>query len=194
MAGDTCPDYHPTVIHHSPVKPLVIADLDLSCASSAHHALRKYRWKSPLCRRRSGVEPAVSTVLAEVLSQPTAWGDFEDWWVLPDFKARWKPALWLEPFPIAGGTPDSRRHRSSHIFGNSHNLDSNQNQPHHQTLRVAVDKKPATHQNKVNHQLNFAAMLCTKSILLFSYAPCPPSRYWLQGQHRPLPSFLRPSG
>ncbi len=48
------------------------------------------------------MEPAVSTVLAEVLSQPTAWGDLGDWRGLPGFKANWKPVLWLEVSPIAG--------------------------------------------------------------------------------------------
>ncbi len=49
------------------------------------------------------MEPAVSTVLAEVLSQPTAWDDLEDWRVVPGFKANRKTA------PQAGGVPHSRR-------------------------------------------------------------------------------------
>ncbi|TGD19623.1 hypothetical protein EGT51_03720 [Levilactobacillus suantsaiihabitans] len=49
------------------------------------------------------MEPAVSTVLAEVLSQPTAWGDLGDWWVVPGFQANRKPV------PQAGGVPHSRR-------------------------------------------------------------------------------------
>ncbi|AYM02706.1 hypothetical protein D8911_06730 [Levilactobacillus brevis] len=56
------------------------------------------------------MQPAVSTVLAEVLSQPTAWGDLGDWWVMPGFQANRKPAPGLEVSPIAGGTPGSRRH------------------------------------------------------------------------------------
>ncbi|TGD19975.1 hypothetical protein EGT51_01935 [Levilactobacillus suantsaiihabitans] len=56
------------------------------------------------------MEPAVSTVLAEVASRPTAWGDFGDWRLVPGFKANRKPVLWLEVSPIAGGTPGSRRH------------------------------------------------------------------------------------
>ncbi|AYM02985.1 hypothetical protein D8911_08265 [Levilactobacillus brevis] len=55
------------------------------------------------------MEPAVSTVLAGVLCQVTAWGDFEDWRIVPGFKANRKPAFGLEVFPIAGGTPGSRR-------------------------------------------------------------------------------------
>ncbi|TGD19968.1 hypothetical protein EGT51_01900 [Levilactobacillus suantsaiihabitans] len=50
------------------------------------------------------MEPAVSTVLAEVVSRPTAWGDLGDWRVVPGFKANRKPVLWLEVFPRAGGT------------------------------------------------------------------------------------------
>ncbi|TGD20302.1 hypothetical protein EGT51_00700 [Levilactobacillus suantsaiihabitans] len=55
------------------------------------------------------MEPAVSTVLAEVLSQLTAWGDLGDWRGLPGFQANRKPALGLEVSPIAGGTPGGRR-------------------------------------------------------------------------------------
>ncbi|AYM02528.1 hypothetical protein D8911_05755 [Levilactobacillus brevis] len=62
------------------------------------------------------MEPAVSTVLAEVLSQPTAWGGFGDWRALSGFKANRKPALWLKVSPIAGGTPDSRRRLVSTIY------------------------------------------------------------------------------
>ncbi len=50
------------------------------------------------------VEPAVTTVLAEVLSQPTAWGDLGDWCILPGCQANRKPALGLQVSPIAGGT------------------------------------------------------------------------------------------
>ncbi|AYM01974.1 hypothetical protein D8911_02800 [Levilactobacillus brevis] len=49
------------------------------------------------------MELAVSTVLAEVLSQPTAWGDLGDWRALTGFQANRKPA-----FQAAGG-PHSRR-------------------------------------------------------------------------------------
>ncbi len=49
------------------------------------------------------MEPAVSTVLAEVLSQPTAWDDLGDWRVVPDFQANRKTAS------QAGGVPQSRR-------------------------------------------------------------------------------------
>ncbi|TGD20298.1 hypothetical protein EGT51_00680 [Levilactobacillus suantsaiihabitans] len=49
------------------------------------------------------MEPAVSTVLAEVLSQPTAWDDLGDWRVLPGFQANRKPVF------QAGGVPQSRR-------------------------------------------------------------------------------------
>ncbi len=49
------------------------------------------------------MEPAVSTVLAEAFSQPTAWGDFEDWRILPVFKANRKTVS------QAGGVPHSRR-------------------------------------------------------------------------------------
>ena len=49
------------------------------------------------------MEPAVSTVLAEVLSQLTAWGDLEDLWVLQGFQANRKLAS------QAGGVPHSRR-------------------------------------------------------------------------------------
>ncbi len=48
------------------------------------------------------MEPAVSTVLAEVLSQPTAWGDLGDWRFVPGFQANWKPV------PQAGRVPHSR--------------------------------------------------------------------------------------
>ncbi|TGD19481.1 hypothetical protein EGT51_04760 [Levilactobacillus suantsaiihabitans] len=47
--------------------------------------------------------PAVSTVLAEVLSQLTAWGDLEDSRVLRGLQANRKPAS------QAGGVPHSRR-------------------------------------------------------------------------------------
>ncbi len=49
------------------------------------------------------MEPAVSTVLAEVFSQPTVWGDLRDWRTLPDFQANRKTAS------QAGGVPHSRR-------------------------------------------------------------------------------------
>ena len=49
------------------------------------------------------MEPAVSTVLAEVLSQLTAWGDFEDLRAGQGFEANRKPAF------QAGGVPHSRR-------------------------------------------------------------------------------------
>ena len=55
------------------------------------------------------MEPAVSTLLAGVLGQVTAWDDFEDLRFLYGFKARWKPVSWLEPFPTAGGISGSRR-------------------------------------------------------------------------------------
>ncbi|AYM02981.1 hypothetical protein D8911_08245 [Levilactobacillus brevis] len=48
------------------------------------------------------MEPAVSTVLAEVLSLPTAWDDLGDWRPLPGFQAKWKPAS------QAGAVPHSR--------------------------------------------------------------------------------------
>ncbi|TGD17664.1 hypothetical protein EGT51_11490 [Levilactobacillus suantsaiihabitans] len=50
------------------------------------------------------MEPAVSAVLAEVLSQPTARDDLRDWRVLPGFQARQKTA------PQAGAVPQSRSH------------------------------------------------------------------------------------
>ncbi len=49
------------------------------------------------------MEPAVTTVLAEAFSQPTACGDFGDWRVLPGFKANQKPVS------QAGGVRHSRR-------------------------------------------------------------------------------------
>ncbi len=49
------------------------------------------------------MEPAVSTVLAGVICQVTAWGDLRDWWSLPGFQANRKPAF------QAGGVPHSRR-------------------------------------------------------------------------------------
>ncbi|TGD18142.1 hypothetical protein EGT51_09525 [Levilactobacillus suantsaiihabitans] len=49
------------------------------------------------------MEPAVSTVLAEVLSQPTAWDDLGDWRFVPGFQASRKTV------PQAGGVPQSRR-------------------------------------------------------------------------------------
>ncbi len=49
------------------------------------------------------MEPAVATVLAEVLSQPTAWDDLKAWRTLPGFQANRKTA------PQAGGVPQSRR-------------------------------------------------------------------------------------
>ncbi|TGD18560.1 hypothetical protein EGT51_07875 [Levilactobacillus suantsaiihabitans] len=54
--------------------------------------------------------PSGSAVLAEVLSQPTARGDFGDWRFVPGFKANRKPVLGLEAPPIADGIPGSRRH------------------------------------------------------------------------------------
>ncbi|TGD19222.1 hypothetical protein EGT51_04960 [Levilactobacillus suantsaiihabitans] len=49
------------------------------------------------------MEPAVSTVLAEVLSQPTAWDDLEDSRAVRGFQASRKTA------PQAAGVPHSRR-------------------------------------------------------------------------------------
>ncbi|TGD19214.1 hypothetical protein EGT51_04920 [Levilactobacillus suantsaiihabitans] len=49
------------------------------------------------------MEPAVPTVLAGVLSQPTAWGDLGDSPVLRGFQANRKPVS------QAGGVPHSRR-------------------------------------------------------------------------------------
>ncbi|AYM02498.1 DUF1720 domain-containing protein [Levilactobacillus yiduensis] len=48
------------------------------------------------------MEPAVSTVLAGVLSQPTAWGDLRDSRFWRGFQANRKPAS------QAGGVPHSR--------------------------------------------------------------------------------------
>ena len=47
--------------------------------------------------------PAVSAVLAEVFSQPTAWNDLGNWLGLPGCQANRKSA------PQAGGVPPSRR-------------------------------------------------------------------------------------
>ncbi|AYM03843.1 hypothetical protein D8911_12935 [Levilactobacillus brevis] len=66
------------------------------------------------------MEPAVSTVLAEVVSQPTAWGDLRDSRFLRGFQANWKPAFWLEVSPIAGGTLGSRRHLVCPVFKRTH--------------------------------------------------------------------------
>jgi hypothetical protein len=55
------------------------------------------------------MEPAVSTVLAEVFSLPTAWDDLRDWRFLPGFQVSRKTALWLQAVPIAGGIPGGRR-------------------------------------------------------------------------------------
>ncbi|TGD17794.1 hypothetical protein EGT51_10945 [Levilactobacillus suantsaiihabitans] len=52
------------------------------------------------------MEPAVSAVLAEVFSQPTARDDLRDWRFLPGFQANRKTA------PQAGGVPQSRPHPS----------------------------------------------------------------------------------
>ena len=55
------------------------------------------------------MEPAVTTQLAGVLGQVTGWDDLGDLRFLRGFQARWKPVLWLEPVPTAGGITDSRR-------------------------------------------------------------------------------------
>ncbi|TGD19584.1 hypothetical protein EGT51_03515 [Levilactobacillus suantsaiihabitans] len=49
------------------------------------------------------VEPAVSTVLAEVFSQPTPWDDLEDWRFVSGLQASRKTV------PQAAGVPQSRR-------------------------------------------------------------------------------------
>ncbi|AYM02611.1 hypothetical protein D8911_06205 [Levilactobacillus brevis] len=59
--------------------------------------------------------PAVSTVLAEVLSLPTAWDDLRDWRSWPGFQANRKPALGLQVVPIAGRIPGSRRYWFSQL-------------------------------------------------------------------------------
>ena len=53
--------------------------------------------------------PAVTTQLADVLGQVTGWDDLEDTRFLRGFQARGETALWLTPFPTAGGIVDSRR-------------------------------------------------------------------------------------
>ncbi len=55
------------------------------------------------------MEPAVTTVLVGVLGRLRPWGDSGDLRFLQGFQARWKPVLWLEPSPTAGGIAGSRR-------------------------------------------------------------------------------------
>lgn len=62
------------------------------------------------------MEPAMSTVLAEVLSLPTAWDDLQDWRFSSVLQASRKTALWLQAFPIAGGISGSRRRLVRPIF------------------------------------------------------------------------------
>ncbi|MFD1548458.1 hypothetical protein [Levilactobacillus fuyuanensis] len=50
------------------------------------------------------MEPAVTMVLVRALYPGlTAWDDLEDTRLLCGFKASWKPVLWLEAVPTAGG-------------------------------------------------------------------------------------------
>jgi hypothetical protein len=48
---------------------------------------------------------AVSAVLAEVFSQPTAWDDLGDWWALPGFQARPEPVSQAESGPHSEQNP-----------------------------------------------------------------------------------------
>ena len=56
------------------------------------------------------MEPAVTTVLADVSGQLRPWDDLGDLRTVQGFQASRKPALWLQAVPTAGGIAGSRRH------------------------------------------------------------------------------------